>query len=128
MSVRLRRFTAFAAVVLLIVGVFAALNARANTVANFAIDGQIQRQAAPDDWATGSGGTGVITQSRNSDGTCTAPTTGVAAVLVCDPVKNDSTTFPGGAKEPDPSGWIPIQTSNVTPKTDIACCMNCSRK
>src|SRR5947209_2638813 len=119
MSLRLRRWAAFPAVLFVLVGVLSVLSARADTVANFAIDGQVQRQAAPDDWATGTGGTGVIGQSRNSDGTCTAPASGVAAVLVCDPVKSDSTTFPGGAKEPDPSGWIPIQTSNVTPKTDI---------
>jgi hypothetical protein len=119
MSLRLRRWAAVPAPLFVVFALFAALNVEATTVSNFAIDGQIQRQAAADDWATGSGGAGVITQSRNNDGTCTAPATGVAAVLVCDPVKSDSTTFPGGAKEPDPTGWIPIQASQVTPKTDI---------
>src|SRR5207247_10308965 len=106
-----RRWAAFPPGVGLRLGGIAVLGAPANTVANFAIDGQIQRQSSPDDWATGPGGTGVISQSRNNDGTCTAPASGVAAVLICDPVKSDGTTFPGGAKEPDPSGWIPIQSS-----------------
>src|SRR5947209_9800791 len=69
MSLRLRRWAAFPAVLFVLVGVLAVLSARADTVANFAIDGQIQRQAAPDDWAAGSGVAGVITQARNNDGT-----------------------------------------------------------
>src|SRR5437764_895459 len=40
--------------------------------------------------------------------------------LICDPVKTDATTFPGGAKESDPAGWVPLQSSQVTPKTDIS--------
>jgi len=87
----------------------------------FEVDGNLLNDVqtpALDDWAPGGTGLpGVITQTRNSDGTCTAPTG--AAVLICDPVKTDATTFPGGAKEPDPSGWLPIGPSQVTPKTDI---------
>src|SRR3954470_9261452 len=95
MSFSLRRWAALPAAVALILGVFAVLSARAATVANFAIDGNIQRQAAPDDWAGAPGGAGVIQQTR-SGSSCTAPAAGVAAVLICDPVKTDGTTFPGG--------------------------------
>jgi Prealbumin-like fold domain len=74
-----------------------------------------------DDWLT----PGAITADARpplvsplgTHGTCNQ--TGGAGFLFCDPVKSDPTTFPGGAKEPDPPGWLPIQSSQVTPKTDI---------
>ena len=84
--------------------------AGAALVANFEIDGDLSPAGATD-W------TSVISATRNADGTCTQ--TGGAAKLICDPAKTDASTFPGGAKESDPPGWLPIQTSQVTPKTDI---------
>jgi hypothetical protein len=88
------------------------------STAGFEIDANLQ-SAGGADWTMGSSGTGVINlTSDTTDNRCAQQSTDTA-LLICDPVKTDSTTFPGGAKEPAPSGWLPINTSQVTPKTDI---------
>jgi hypothetical protein len=96
-------------------------------VAGFEIDAKLQVQVSnTEDWADGPGGQGVINDNGAVAGNLAASRTAICAantgtnpLLICDPVKTDSTTFPGGAKESDPAGWVPIQTSQVTPKTDI---------
>lgn len=102
------------------------VSAATTSVAGFAVDGQIQRQGTDADWAdntdpssTAYQSTGVLTGFADRAAACDNSTAGRNPVLICDDVKTDSTTFPGGAKESDPSGWLPIQTSQVTPKTDI---------
>lgn len=95
-------------------------------VAGFEVDAKIQRAAANgEDWADGPGGAGVIDDSTAtgnlaaSRAAICAANTNTNPLLICDPVKSDPSTFPGGAKESEPAGWLPIQTSQVTPKTDI---------
>jgi hypothetical protein len=85
----------------------------ASTATSFAIDGRVKSTGSLEDWDKGTGsGAGVL-----AGRTCAAG--GTNPILICDDVKTDATTFPGGAKESDPSGWLPIQASQVTPKTDI---------
>src|SRR3954447_18678343 len=80
----------------------------------YEIDGNL---APGNDSPTGLDWTGTLAGwTRSSAGVCAGPTT--LPILICDPVKSDSTTFPGGAKESDPPGWLPIGASQVTPKTD----------
>lgn len=125
-SRRERRWAALIGVVALLTGlVVVALPSSANPgIANldFAADGFIQRQGSLQDWSdnpTTSTLTGMLTGLGTRAAACQTGVTGSNPELICDDVKSDSDTFPGGAKESDPSGWIPYQFGQVTPKTDI---------
>jgi hypothetical protein len=88
-----------------------------SSTAGFEIDANLYSSSATD-WTAGTTGTGVINLDTSTSARCDQLSTDTA-LLICDPVKSDSTTFPGGSKESSPPGWLPIQTSQVTPKTDI---------
>jgi hypothetical protein len=113
----------------------------------FEVDGNKLSEAAGKlDWATGSAGSGVVTATRNADGTCTqtnsqslgGPGVNGAGVLVCDgsvgtdkPLSNaDSNAFVQGQHEEEspakanPTGsstaaWT-VQAASSPKKTDLA--------
>lgn len=101
------------------VGGLPALGAQGTDVAGFDLDAEIVRDGTLHDWATGTGGAGILQQttSPTDDDPC-ALTEASEGVLICDDVKNDGDIFEGGNKESDPAGWS-FKSGQVTPKTDI---------
>jgi hypothetical protein len=100
----------------------------------FEVDGNLLSEAAGKlDWATGSAGTGVITATRNADGTCTqsgtftlgGPGSAGTGTLICDgSVGNfaDQNGFTAGSKEesgPNPEPWV-VSAVGSPKKADLA--------